>query len=106
MAGDNHGSRQQSKQCARIPLEDGWLIRSSDEVGRDGKSISSRDYRPAGWCPAEVPGTVLGALVRAGVFPDPFQGQNLLQIPGNGPRAKNFSGFTMPPDSPFRAPFW
>src|SRR5262245_38250708 len=101
MTKHNHGSSsarlappdgQQSSQSARIPLVNGWSIRSSAEVGRDGKIISSRDYRTAGWYAAEVPGTVLGALVRAGVYPDPFSGQNLLEIPGNGPRAKNFSG--------------
>jgi exo-1,4-beta-D-glucosaminidase len=50
---------------------------------------------------------VLSALVRDGVYPDPYTGANLLSIPGTSyPVFSNFSNIRMPPDSPFRHSWW
>jgi hypothetical protein len=39
-------------------------------------------FRPEGWLKTAVPSTVLAAQAAAGVFPDPYYGMNLRQIPG------------------------
>lgn len=48
-----------------------------------------------------------GALVAAGVYPDPYFGMNLRAIPGETyPIGEQFSNLPMPDDSPFRASWW
>jgi len=64
-----------------IPLEGGWFIRSSAEVGEDGAAISAPQVDLTGWYPTSVPTTVLAALVRNGEYPAPFFGKNLEGIP-------------------------
>src|SRR5690606_34380854 len=49
-----------------------------------------------------VPRTVLAALVDNGVYPDPYYGLNLQEIPGY----KDDLWLVMPEDSPFRDPWW
>ena len=46
---------------------------------------------------------MLAAQVKAGVFPDPYFGDNLRQIPGTSyPIGHNFANLPMPADSPYR----
>jgi exo-1,4-beta-D-glucosaminidase len=71
-----------------------------------GGVLSRPGIDTTSWYPARLPATVLGALIDAGRFPDPFFGTNLAEIPGQGPPGKNFSNHPMPPDSPFRVPWW
>jgi exo-1,4-beta-D-glucosaminidase len=91
----------------RTALRTGWAIQSACQVGDTGERISTAAFRPAGWVPATVPSTVLGALVAARVFPDPFVGMNLRAIPGTSyPIGRQFSRLPMPDDSPYRCSWW
>lgn len=89
-----------------IPLDDSWTIQSTARVPSGGGRISTAGFDDAGWYPAALPATVLGTLVENGVYGDPFSGTDFLRIPGQGPPHENFSLHPMPPDSPFRVPWW
>jgi len=92
---------------ARLPLDRGWQIRPSAEVPVDGAALSRPGQATTGWYPAVVPGTVVGSMVAAGVYPDPFFGMNFRSLPGaTYELAKNFSHLPMPEDSPFRRSWW
>ncbi|MCB9586927.1 MAG: glycosyl hydrolase family 2 [Polyangiaceae bacterium] len=98
----------------RIDLNAGWHLGSSARVGRDGRELSTSAgagsdeliRKEVGWLEISMPCTVLGALVDAGVYPEPFVGKRLLDVPGQGPPAVNFSNHDMPEDSPFAVPWW
>lgn len=62
-------------------LSDDWIIASTKETNTDAKTISTQLINPDKWVKATVPTTVLGALVEAGVYKDPFMGKNLENIP-------------------------
>ncbi|UTA67112.1 glycosyl hydrolase 2 galactose-binding domain-containing protein [Emticicia sp. 21SJ11W-3] len=62
-------------------LTDNWSIASTKETAADAKSVSEQLINPDKWVKATVPTTVLGALVEAGVYKDPFMGKNLENIP-------------------------
>jgi exo-1,4-beta-D-glucosaminidase len=54
-----------------------------------------------------VPTTVVAALVKQKVYPDPFYDMNLRQLPGaTYPIDSNFSNVPMPEGSPFAASWW
>jgi len=57
-----------------------WTLQAADKAGARGHEISLPGYATPGWIPAEVPSTVMGALVRAGFHKEPFFGQNLAAI--------------------------
>jgi exo-1,4-beta-D-glucosaminidase len=88
-------------------LRQGWTIQSSPDVQETGATISTPGFKARDWYPATLPSTVLSALVKDGVYPDPYTGMNLLSIPGTTyPVFSNFSNLLMPPDSPFRHSWW
>jgi exo-1,4-beta-D-glucosaminidase len=67
-------------------LERGWRIQaaatpSGDNSAPDGGTISSKEFKTDGWYPANVPTTVLGALVDDGVYTNIFLGTNFARIP-------------------------
>ena len=85
-----------------IILGENWTIQSSADVASQGGNISTTAYEPVDWYPTSVPTTVLAALVKNGVYPDPYYGTNIESIPGYiGGRSRE-----MPEDSPFRVPWW
>ena len=62
---------------------------------------------PRQWHNAEVPGTVVGALVTDKTLPDPNFGMNLKSFPGVSLGGEEpFSNRDMPADSPFRCSYW
>ena len=63
-------------------LTDGWKIISNSDLDADGKILTTQSSTSDGWVDARVPTTVLGALVEAGVYKDPFVSDNLDKIPG------------------------
>jgi exo-1,4-beta-D-glucosaminidase len=65
----------------RRELSEGWRIRTSGEVNVPGENLSLPGFDMQDWVPAEVPSTVLGALVAAGRYEDPYFGMNLKKIP-------------------------
>src|SRR5579872_6299818 len=92
---------------SKMLLRQGWSIQSSAEVRETGAVLSTPAYTPLNWYSATLPSTVLSALVHARVYPDPYIGMNLRSISGTSyPISFNFSNAPMPPDSPFRNPWW
>ncbi|HEY1497707.1 MAG TPA: hypothetical protein VGF49_24290, partial [Candidatus Solibacter sp.] len=92
---------------SKILLRENWAIQSSVEVREDGAALSTPGFAPRGWHAATVPTTVFSALVKAGVYPDPYFGTNLRSAPGTSyPVGVNFSNLPMPSDSPFNKPWW
>jgi len=61
-------------------LTRGWAIQSTAKVTAAGTAVSRAGFDTSPWQAAEVPTTVLGALVQAGVYKDPFFGRNLEAI--------------------------
>jgi hypothetical protein len=70
-------------------------MREEAVAGSDGARFSTARFRAEGWYRTTVPTTVLGALVRLGVYPDPYIGNNNDRIPDASAQ-----------DSPWRRPWW
>ncbi len=94
--------------CASsTPLKTGWKLQSGCIATSTGEEISSPDYQPRRWIDTTIPNTVLAAQVQAGIFPDPFFGNNLRSIPGTDyPIRKIFGYLAMSPSSPYRCAWW
>ncbi len=91
----------------RVFLDDAWQVRSSAEVNDDeGRRASSPGFDASAWYPARLPATVLGALIEAGVYPDPFPEDAFVACPGSVRRDENFSNHPFPDGSPFSVPWW
>jgi len=98
---------EDSGNTLKIRLSEGWRVQSSAQVSEKGEVLSTSNFTPTGWYPASIPATVLGALIQNKVYPDPYYAMNLRSIPGTTYRVgSNFSNVDMPPDSPFRVPWW
>lgn len=78
-----------------LVLHNGWSMREETVAGNHGELFSTTEFHPVNWYQTSVPTTVLGALVRAGVYPDPYIGTNNDKIPD----ASN-------PASPWNSPWW
>lgn len=114
-----------------LTLQTGWRIQSSSLAGSDGARISTTAYVPAGWYPATVPSTIVGALVDDGVYADLLQsaesraangaapgseaartknvffGMNLRRLPGmTYEEGSIFDHVEMDRASPFAVPWW
>ena len=90
-----------------VELRDGWMIQSSADVKEKGEVISTAQYKPQYWYPATVPATVVTALVADKVYDDPNFGTNVQHLPGTQyPAEDYFNNVMMPPESPFRVPWW
>ncbi len=84
-----------------------WKIQSAAHFSAGGAAVSRAGFSTAGWFPARVPGTVVSNLIRDKIYPNPNFGMNLRAFPGETyPIGGNFSNLPMPPDSPFRHPWW
>jgi exo-1,4-beta-D-glucosaminidase len=86
----------------KIILRDNWAIQSSKVVITDGKAISTNGFKTDLWYPTSVPTTVLAALVANKVYPDPYYGTNIKNLPG----AITGRNRAMPEDSPFAVAWW
>jgi exo-1,4-beta-D-glucosaminidase len=62
-------------------LSDNWQLKSSFLIKEDGGEISALNYKPEQWYKTTVPATVLTALVKNGVYPDPRNGLDCYRIP-------------------------
>jgi exo-1,4-beta-D-glucosaminidase len=89
-----------------LPLKSGWQIQSSCKVAEKGDVISTAQFQPQDWYKAVVPGGVLANLVADKVYPEPYYGMNLRQIPGVNPIGTMFANQKMPDDSPFKCSWW
>ncbi|MGH9535981.1 MAG: glycoside hydrolase family 2 protein, partial [Terriglobales bacterium] len=84
-----------------------WKIQSAAHFSAGGAAVARPGFATAGWFPARVPGTVVSNLVRDKIYPNPDFGMNLRAFPGETyPIGGLFSNLPMPPDSPFRHPWW
>ncbi len=89
------------------PLHDGWRLQSACKLSATGEAISAAGFSTEGWISATVPSTVLAAQVAAGIYPDPYFGDNLRKIPGTSyPIGANFENLPMPADSPYHCGWW
>jgi exo-1,4-beta-D-glucosaminidase len=96
-----------AQTSSKIRLADGWMLQSSSKVDQSGEILSKAGFQPKGWHPVSVPSTVVSALVKDKVLPDPTFGMNLRQFPGvSYPIGANFSNVPMPPDSPYLVSWW
>lgn len=92
----------QNPVVEKLLLRDNWSIQSSKELKSGGKAISTRGFKTDGWYPTSVPTTVLAALVANKVYPDPYFGTNIKDLPGTIQDRK----WEMPDDSPFKVAWW
>ena len=89
------------------PLREGWQLQSACKLQAAGDSIATAAFQTDGWLKTAVPSTVLAAQAAAGVFPDPYYGMNLRQIPGTTyPIGAIFANLPMAQDSPYRCGWW
>jgi exo-1,4-beta-D-glucosaminidase len=94
-----------------LVLHDGWQLQSSAIISDSGAELS-QPARPAGdWYSATVPMTVLGVLVRHGIYPDPYVGTNNMRIPDASDahnRRYALAQFSHLPDksNPWTKPWW
>jgi exo-1,4-beta-D-glucosaminidase len=89
------------------PLHDNWRLQSACTVKADGSAISAPGFAADDWLRTSVPNTVLAAQVAGKVYPDPYFGMNLRNIPGASyPIGQNFANLPMPQDSPYRCGWW
>jgi hypothetical protein len=58
-----------------------WQLQGEQFVHEEPGALSQPDYPANGWLKAAVPGTILASYVAAGVFPDPWYGDQNEQIP-------------------------
>ncbi|MGD0091325.1 MAG: beta galactosidase jelly roll domain-containing protein [Planctomycetota bacterium] len=92
-------------------LSEGWQLKSSVLVAEDGARISTAGYEPQGWLKTAVPSTVLSALVKNGVYPDPRKGLDCYRIPDSSDefnRKYDLAKFSYLPEqrNPWRDPYW
>jgi exo-1,4-beta-D-glucosaminidase len=88
-------------------LHDNWRLQSACVDKADGAEISSAGFATRNWLEISVPSTVLAAQVADKIFPDPYFGMNLRNIPGTSyPIGHDFSNLPMPQDSPYRCGWW
>jgi hypothetical protein len=71
----------QDAHPVRQVLDGTWFLQSSSQVPQAGAAVSVPGFGTKGWHPARVPTTVLNALVKNGVYPDPRVGLNNFRIP-------------------------
>jgi len=89
------------------PLHEGWQLQSACKLQASGDVISVVGFQPDGWLKTTVPSTVLAAQAADGVFPDPYFGMNLRQIPGTTyDIGKIFANLPMDPNSPYHCGWW
>jgi exo-1,4-beta-D-glucosaminidase len=94
-------------QPVRTYLHKNWQIQSSCEVKATGDQISVAGFDAITWHKADIPATVVGALVTDKTYPDPDYATNLDSFPGMSHSNKQlFANQDMPEGSPFRCSWW
>ncbi|MGH9511262.1 MAG: glycoside hydrolase family 2 protein [Terriglobales bacterium] len=102
-----HSAERERFDTGKLPLHRNWEIQSSCQDKSDGQEISSSSFSPSGWHHAEVPTTVVAALVADKTYPDPYYGMNLKRFPGmDYSSATFFANQSMSADSPFKCSWW
>ena len=93
-----------------ILIRNGWKVKSSLEVGDDGKKLSQPGVDTKSWAVTSVPATVLTALVRNGIYPNPYIGINNMQIPDISDEYNQENDRLkyshIPGKNPWKKPYW
>jgi beta-galactosidase/beta-glucuronidase len=94
-----------------IFLKEDWYMRSAFFVKESGQVLSSGRIKSSGFYRTCVPTTVLTALVKNGVYPDPYVGLNNMKIPDASDefnRSYDLAKFSHLPDgrNPWAEPYW
>jgi len=101
IAADSEGSTN------RTYLHKNWQIQSSCEAKATGDQISVAGFDASAWHKADIPATVVGALVTDKTYRDPNYATNLDSFPGMSHSNKQlFANMDMPDDSPFKCSWW
>ena len=101
IAADSEGSTN------RTYLHKNWQIQSSCEAKATGDQVSLAGFDAASWHKADIPATVVGALVTDKTYPDPDYATNLDSFPGMSHSNKQlFANMDMPDGSPFKCSWW
>ncbi len=88
-------------------LHKDWRVQSSCQVKAMGEEISVPGFDARSWHRADIPATVVAALVADKTYPDPNYGTNLQSIPGMNYSKESYFGIQdMPAGSPFRCSWW
>ena len=96
-----------SAQDGRTYLHEGWQLQSACDVKAKGEAISKAGFDASQWHKAEIPATVVGALITDKTYPDPNFGTNLRDFPGMNYSSKNlFANQDFPKGSPFACAWW
>jgi len=88
-----------------------WKIESTTQIAEKENVVSTAGYSDSLWTKAEVPATVLRALVKAGIYPDPHFDLNDLRIPDASDELSKrldlnkYSHLKNVPN-PFKDPYW
>ena len=91
----------------RTYLHKNWQIQSSCEAKATGDQISMAGFDASAWHKADIPATVVGALVTDKTYPDPNYATNLDSFPGMSHSNKRlFANEDMPDGSPFKCSWW
>ncbi|MGC8824509.1 MAG: glycoside hydrolase family 2 protein [Bacteroidales bacterium] len=62
-------------------LRHNWLVKAACEVPYNGHELTNGSQDLSNWAQTSIPATVLTALVRNGIYPNPYLGINNLRIP-------------------------
>jgi hypothetical protein len=95
----------------QLDLGGEWRLQHSSLVAGANRAVSSVGFPVAGWHRADMPTTVLNALVHAGVYPDPRHGLNNYRIPDASDEFNvlhDLEQYSHLPDrrNPWRDPWW
>jgi exo-1,4-beta-D-glucosaminidase len=94
-------------QEGRTYLHQGWQLQSACDVKATGEAISKAGFDTSQWHKADIPATVVGALITDKTYPDPNYGTNLRDLPGMNYSNKNlFANQDFPKGSPFACAWW
>ena len=94
-------------QTGRTYLHKNWEIQSSCDAKATGDQVSVAGFDVSAWHKADIPATVVGALVTDKTYPDPNYATNLDSFPGMSHSNKQlFANMDMPDDSPFKCSWW
>jgi hypothetical protein len=91
-------------------LRQNWMVNSSHLVGSDGAELSLARVDTSDWHSTSIPSTVLTALVRNGVYPNPYIGKNNMLIPDANDeynQTYNLLQYShIPGVNPWKDPYW
>ncbi len=115
IGGKKNSFTVEDRPLAELPdgallLRDNWRMQSSEICEQGGDTLSLPDADTRGWYPATVPSTVLGTLVRNGVYPNPYVSLNNMCIPDASDAYNeqyDLAHFShIPGHNPWAKPYW